>query len=481
MIHLLTPPYYPEYNAAVECGTGALKIYMFNMYVMHGDSNASRESHPGRLDPKNEQILCKGHRGMSGRMGIASCGRVTWDRSCEMFIRVVVMTVLVHLLLCAILLGDDEENAILGLLKDAASNDLNIRMKSLSKLRKFGAKPLLKIVNNIDNDSKIILIDVLGEIGDRAAINPLADMFEDNSGKIRVAVVKSLSNFKDARCEEILLKAIKDSDYDVRYTSLRELAFYSIPKAMNNLIETLDTDDPDLRIASFKALGALGNNTICDKIRVFIDDNDSIISAWAAVSLGQLGDNSVVDILIGMIHSKKPIVSKARYEEMPSTSMLLAALECIGPASFAPLVRKFSDGDIDPQCRNYAVDIISKFGGERALDLLIHLLDDNDSQVRISAASGLGNIGDKKAVHPLVCRTSSEEDVLVRTFIFMSLFKLNDNEAIEVFINGLEDKTEEIRKYSLSGLQRLSGNSFGQDEIQKWKEWYNTIKTKPRK
>ena len=45
MIHLLTPPYYPEYNGAVESGTGVLKTYAFHEAAKDGLSGAWTSDH----------------------------------------------------------------------------------------------------------------------------------------------------------------------------------------------------------------------------------------------------------------------------------------------------------------------------------------------------------------------------------------------------------------------------------------------------
>jgi len=103
-----------------------------------------------------------------------------------------------------------------------------------------------------------------------------------------------------------------------------------------------------------------------------------------------------------------------------------------------PLVKALKDKE---SCvRHRAADALRKIHDTRAIDPLIKALEDNDSYVRYRAAIVLGTFGDKRAVEFLIpmLRSPEEED---RKAAAYALGDIGDKKAVPFLIECLEDNT----------------------------------------
>jgi HEAT repeat protein len=94
------------------------------------------------------------------------------------------------------------------------------------------------------------------------------------------------------------------------------------------------------------------------------------------------------------------------------------------------------------------------------LELLIERLKDRNesSQVRSHAASGLGELGDKRAVAPLMEILSQETDEYLRSSVATALGELGDQRAVELLINVLQIDQNISVQDSAAGALGLIGD-----------------------
>jgi HEAT repeat protein len=104
--------------------------------------------------------------------------------------------------------------------------------------------------------------------------------------------------------------------------------------------------------------------------------------------------------------------------------------------------------------RRKAVGALGEIGDKRAVEPIIELLGAYDRKVRMSAAKALGKIGDKKAVEPLI-RTLRDKDELVRRNAVSALGEIVDKRAVEPLIKALGDEDEIVRGMSAKALGEI--------------------------
>jgi len=82
------------------------------------------------------------------------------------------------------------------------------------------------------------------------------------------------------------------------------------------------------------------------------------------------------------------------------------------------------------------------------------------------AALALGEIGDSRAVEPLI-NALGDENWEVRSTVAKALGKISDDRAIQPLINLLNDKNENVHWHAVQALEAIIGESYGED-ITKW-------------
>jgi HEAT repeat protein len=101
---------------------------------------------------------------------------------------------------------------------------------------------------------------------------------------------------------------------------------------------------------------------------------------------------------------------------------------------------------------------------------LIATLDDQ-AEVKEVVFLALGEIGDLRAVDPLIT-TLGDKNWEVRSSAAKALGKIGDERAIQPLVNLLEDNNENVRWYSVQALEIITGESYGED-IFKWRKLIN--------
>jgi HEAT repeat protein len=102
---------------------------------------------------------------------------------------------------------------------------------------------------------------------------------------------------------------------------------------------------------------------------------------------------------------------------------------------------------------------VAAIGGARcagALEPLIKALADEHHMVRADAAMALGDLGDKRAVEPLLALLNSVPGDSVRMAAVVALGALRDRRAIGPLENLLKtEKNENIKQQTEQSLERL--------------------------
>lgn len=114
--------------------------------------------------------------------------------------------------------------------------------------------------------------------------------------------------------------------------------------------------------------------------------------------------------------------------------------------------RRLQEQLIDPDTtvrKSVVMELIQY--GQDAIDPLIALLMDDDSDVRVHAATALGWIGGRDAIQPLLVALQ-DKNQYVRRYAARALCWVIDDSAIEGLIAGLKDEDNYVRRYTARAL-----------------------------
>jgi HEAT repeat protein len=194
---------------------------------------------------------------------------------------------------------------------------------------------------------------VLGRIGDARAVEPLIAVLKQDNRTVRYCACQALGKLGDARAVEPLIAALKDDDLWMRHVACEALGKLGDARAVEPLIAGLKHEDFEHCAWPFDALQKLSDSRAVEPLAAALEDPDWNVREDAAKALTELG---------------VPNDAETR-------------------AWFAVSVRDW----------RAAVAL-----GSDALEPLAAALKHPDGNVREGATWALGDIGDARAVKPLM-------------------------------------------------------------------------------
>ncbi len=214
-----------------------------------------------------------------------------------------------------------------------------------------------------------------------------------------------------------LTKALRyKNNWHIRQAAAFALGEIGDPRCIRSLTVALnDSDSYDVRLAAVRALAKFGSPAVeplCYAVKV------PALTEKAAEALGKIGDPRAVEPL-------GDVLREGRY-----AGAAVAALARIGTPAVETLLAAMKVGD--PQVRRTAIEALGNIGDTRAVEPLLAALNDADS--RFSAIKVLGEIGDRRAVGPLTMLLS-DKDRTIRSGAVKALEKLGwqpDNVESEI-------------------------------------------------
>jgi HEAT repeat protein len=378
----------------------------------------------------------------------------------------------------------------LGQIKDLASveplvtllrdTDEWVRVEAAQSLMQIGQPArdhLLQMVKEEDPRVQRIATDILREIGEMPAPQPIPETPQTESGTV-VQEMPSETPIEEqapeivepspAASEEAgsliaarewdrlvelgmasaaaLIEALKDQDGDVREKAAETLAKIGEP-AIDALIEALLDEDSNVRRGAAWTLGEIKNKKAVEPlIATLHDEYDSVRqnSAWA---LGEIKDPQAVEALIDALTDE--YVNVRQYAAWSLGELHL-------PVALEPLLSALQDRD--GSVRQYAAAALGELKEEGAVDPLLEALKDRVSDVRGQVAWALAQIKDPRAVDPLL-EALDDEDRYVRRDVVEALGAIRDSRAVEPLVQMLKDGDKWVQTLAASSLGSIGDDA----------------------
>lgn len=245
--------------------------------------------------------------------------------------------------------------------------------------------------------------EVLGEIKDARAVEPLISALRDTHKNMRQAAAEALGKLGDIRAVEPL---IGELGRDVRQVAAKALGLLGDARAVEPLIVALKDRDNNMRQTAAVALGMLGDVRAVEPLLIAkIKDIHGDVRQVAAKALGMLSDTRAVEPLIAALENSDKSVRRAAAEaldkfgwkpdqdETGATYWVAKPVwyKCvaIGARAVEPLIAALKDENVSQGAVEALVGI-----GAPAVEPLIAALKDGYGNVRMSAAKALEQLKD---------------------------------------------------------------------------------------
>jgi len=176
-----------------------------------------------------------------------------------------------------------------------------------------------------------------------------------------------------------------------------------------------------IKLVVIEALGQIGDKRALESLLKMLDSKDRWIRRAAAVALEGMDDERLIEPLMShMLEISEPDVEVRR-----SCARALARMEPL--QAIEALAQALKDSSLGVRLEaGYALGRI----GEPAIDVLIKARYDEDSRVRDSAVSALGDIGGALARKEISSVLEDEdEEQTVKLTAIQALYKLGDTES----------------------------------------------------
>lgn len=172
------------------------------------------------------------------------------------------------------------------------------------------------------------------------------------------------------------------------------------------VFETLRNREPDVQNAALDALKRIyqqaDRKKLLNSLKKAIkskDNRDRHDAQWVLAALGRDHPEEIVPILIDLLE----------YKRRETRLNAIKALGAIGDESAIPiLVEVVNSGSAkrekdreDPEIRGLAVEALGKIGGT-AVEKLVEIVQNKGSSMRVDAIQALEQLGDERAVKPLL-------------------------------------------------------------------------------
>jgi HEAT repeat protein len=362
-----------------------------------------------------------------------------------------------------------------------------VRLTVATALGKLGdaraVEPLILLLidgNNQSPQSRIAVAAALGQIGDARAVEPLADLLQDGNMGEQVTATASLVKIGAASGTiEPLVEALQGQAAEMRMAAARELGLKGDPRARAPLLAALKNARwSEERKVIAGVLDSLGwkplNDTQCALRAIALQD-------WAELRKveAQSLDASLAPALANLLHPSDKVAPEA-YE---IAAMLLPK---IGSAAIEPLMQVFvenvdivrlryiSDAFVgigeqavnaliarlrvehDASRRQMLVEALRQLRDPRAIEPLMQVFVENDDLARLRfVADALVRMGEP-AVDALAARLRVEHDPNRKQVLAEALMQIGDKKAVEPLMEAFKDKDWRVRKAVVTAFAQIA-------------------------
>ncbi|MEW6359594.1 MAG: HEAT repeat domain-containing protein [Planctomycetota bacterium] len=283
----------------------------------------------------------------------------------------------------------------------------------------------------------------------------IADILRKETGEVRAQLaeqtIRALENRPNKKDPKPLLAALRDPSTKVRLYAVTEMIKIETPDRVPALIAALSDSDAEVKQAAAVGLGDIGDKTASAPIIKTLRDPSGTVRSAAASSLGRLGCKEGV----------QPLITALSDPDVEVASAAASALGEIGDkAAVDPLIRTFVNGKDRTKVRESAAASLGKLGDPRAVKTLIPVLRDKDERARWFAALALGQLKAAEAVVPLGNVLSQDPSANVRLSAATSLGMIGNREAEPSLTVALDDKDPKVAAQAAEALLIVAGSDF---------------------
>jgi HEAT repeat protein len=287
--------------------------------------------------------------------------------------------------------------------------------------------------------------EALGELRDARACLAIIANLRDRDEGIRKLSIRALKNIGDLSAIPPLIDRLKDDSSSVRGEAVSALTDFSVA-AIPFLTKALSSSDMNFEYEIIKCLKAIGKPVV-ESLLAMLDDPNSFSRASAIAALTEMDDSRVIPSLIRALKDSAPDVRRRAASALGNKK---------DDTALFPLIESLADEH--EGVRTAAAHALGALQRAEAVDGLIQALLKSSRDTGSYFDSALVKIG-KPAVETLIMAFENKEnDGHARYRMVMALGQIGDTRALAPLINALrEGCQDELRFGIISALKFIGG------------------------
>lgn len=326
-------------------------------------------------------------------------------------------------------------------------------------------KPLIIALKDNSDYVRGNAAEALGNIGNKKVIKYLVNLFEDEDPYVREGVISGLGKLENYDNLELIVGALQDEDWHVMKKAsevldswnwkpkndLEKLYFligkdkwtsYKLSKIKKEvfmeIIDDLSAPIKDNLIYNFKKIGNRKSNEF---LAMLLKDKNASIRYRVANALTELEwepENDIEESYYLVAHNE------------------IDEVKMIGEVAVEALLLVLKDEE--EQYRHWKVALaLGEIGDKRAVEPLIELLKNDNGENKDNLITALGELRDERAIEPLI-ELFNDSDEFTQEEAVKSIVKIG-NPAVNYLIKVLNDNYDQIKSnISLALLNEVYGD-----------------------
>jgi HEAT repeat protein len=250
---------------------------------------------------------------------------------------------------------------------------------------------------------------------------------------VRKEAAHALQEVSGEQAVEPLIAALGDEEGGVREIVARALAEIGDPRAVDPLAAALDDEQQAVRQTALNALAQIGGVRATESLVAALKAESQPVRDGAANALVEIGAPAV-----------EPLVAALKAESWRVRGAAARALVEIGTPAVEPLVAALQD----PEARPAAIKALGEIGDARALEPLLAVMKEGDRRLRKDTAAVLDKLGwqpDESVAGAAYWVVKREWDKCVEI----------GTPAVEPLVAALADGDEDVREAASKALAKI--------------------------
>jgi HEAT repeat protein len=306
----------------------------------------------------------------------------------------------------------------------------------------IATEPLMARLRDRQDLLRIAVVEALGHIGDRRALQDLIQAtLRDPAGQVRAHAAGAIAKIEKERVQDVLVSALADPDYATRARALE--AFESISLRDTTVLENA-MRDPNWEVRKRAAL-ALERAGYLDRVVTDLAHEDPTVQAKGYAAFIELGRAGLADSL----------TSHLNHESFQVRVYAAQASAELGAKQAAVRLLPALDDPSWP-VRAAVATAIGRLRLSEAAGRLIKVLGDDNESVQEAAADALTTYAASDLNGHVAALVAGFErgNAPVRLHIALIAARLDAPEMTRVLIEGSTDPSEMVRLAAVNGLAR---------------------------